>query len=152
MPRSEQQDWRLRPPTVQQWKTKASDQWSNNEKPTDQPHSTRNPLINTIQLENNEKQRKKEEERENGGDGDRRLWRPAIDGSLRKKDLWDERKRELWVWESWYDEMRKREWGESKRYGEERETNTNILNGRVMVTVHICTVTVVVVHICTFLH
>ena len=147
MPCPEQQDWRLWPPIVQQRKTKASDQWSNNEKPIDQPHSTRNPLINPIQLENNEKQRKKEEERESGGNGDRWSWQSAIDGSLRKKDLWDERKRELWVWESWYDEMRKREWGESQRYREKRETNTKILNGRVMVTVHI-----VVGHIYTLLH
>ena len=43
--------------------------------------------------------------------------------------------------------MRKREWGESQKYREKRETNTKILNGRVMVTV-----TIAVVHICTLLH
>ena len=48
--------------------------------------------------------------------------------------------------------MRKREWGESQKYREKRETNTKILNGRVTVIIHICTITVAVVHNCTLLH
>ena len=46
----------------------------------------------------------------------------------------------------------RRESGESESRDKEREKIIKILNAHVTVTVHICTVTIAIVHLCTILH
>ena len=113
---------------------------------------TKESQINLIQLEThwsiNEKQRKAIRDRRGFVKIDERSVAMAIDErSVVARGLMV-----LLFW--WFDQMRKRESEVRVRAtrDKEREKKTKILNASAIVTMYICTVTVVLVHLCTILH